>query len=251
MLPYKLINKRISKLIHNSLEICSDHLNDRRRIHFLHIGKTGGSAVKATLHGAVTDNFRIKLHKHSFHLNNIPAGEKCFFFVRDPVSRFISGFYCRKRMGRPLYNVPWSRKEAFAFTRFSTPEKLALSLSSNEKVLRNEGINAMNSIQHVRDSYWKWFVNEEYFKSRINDILYVGSQEFLCNDFSNLTNIIGLSVKVSLPDPDFVESHRSPNGLDKHLSERSINNLKRWYKEDYEFLDVLRGYFNNIPVYDY
>ena len=70
-------------------------------VHILHIRKTGGSAVKESLGPyTMTDKFRIKLHGHSFTLKDVPKGEKVVFFLRDPFTRFVSGFYSRKRKNR-------------------------------------------------------------------------------------------------------------------------------------------------------
>ena len=58
-------------------------------------------------------------------LNDVPAGEKVVFFTRDPVSRFISGFYSRKDgdHGTRFRGLP-ARKPPFP--EFSTPNELAL-----------------------------------------------------------------------------------------------------------------------------
>jgi len=41
----------------------------------------------------------------------------------------------------------------------------------------------MRSIFHVKDSYWKWFDNEQYYHSRLCDIFFIGFQENLSEDF--------------------------------------------------------------------
>ncbi len=71
-----------------------------QKIHFIHIGKTGGTAVKYALQDynatVLGCRYEIILHNHNFKLKDIPIGEKFFFFVREPIDRFISGFYSRK-----------------------------------------------------------------------------------------------------------------------------------------------------------
>jgi len=60
-------------------------------LHFLHIGKTGGSAVKyAISQHSIDSRYEIHLHPHVVRLNDVPKGEKVFFLLRDPISRFIS-----------------------------------------------------------------------------------------------------------------------------------------------------------------
>ena len=53
------------------------------RAHFVHIGKTGGSALKAALAPLTTEgSYEIVLHSHDCELRQIPSGDKVFFTVR-------------------------------------------------------------------------------------------------------------------------------------------------------------------------
>ena len=225
-----------------------DRLCGKEFVHFLHIGKTGGTAAKAAMSGAVCKRYRLVLHSHHFFLTDVPEGDRCVFFVRDPLSRFVSGFYSRQRQGMPRYFVPWTPAEEAAFRRFSTPGELARSLSSNDAEIQNAGVAAMNGIRHVRDSYWKWFVSEEYLASRFSDILFVGSQEHLDRDFKELRALLCLPDGCALPDND-IAAHRNPAGLDARLDDLARENLFAWYAGDYQFLHVLRTRFPNLPEY--
>jgi hypothetical protein len=57
--------------------------------HFLHVGKTGGTAVKHALQ-PIAARFGIVLHPHPTTLPEVPAGEFFFFFLRDPAARFAT-----------------------------------------------------------------------------------------------------------------------------------------------------------------
>ncbi len=82
-----------------------------QKIHFLHIGKTGGTAVKYALSSySKNEKYEIILHGHETKLKDIPNGEKFFFFLRNPITRFTSGFYSRKRQGRPSITVHGLKK---------------------------------------------------------------------------------------------------------------------------------------------
>src|SRR6266550_2018742 len=87
--------------------------------HFLHTGKTGGTAVKHAI-GSLPVEARaaIRLHDHGVTLMMVPEEEKVIFTTRDPIDRFLSGFFSRKRGGKPRYNVAWTAGEKAAFTRF-------------------------------------------------------------------------------------------------------------------------------------
>ncbi len=99
-----------------------DNAGGRKKAHFLHIGKTGGSAVKSALmpyrEASIYD---IEFHGHNFPISSVPEGEKFFFFLRNPLTRFSSGFYSRKRKGLPRYNLEWSRLERVIFEKFNSP----------------------------------------------------------------------------------------------------------------------------------
>ena len=224
----------------NSIDL--DRTNFKKPIvHFLHIGKTGGTAIIHALNGRVfiTSLYKIRFHNHPVKLRNIPIGENVVFFLRDPISRFVSGFNSRKRKGKPKYNVPWTEGEAIAFSQFATPNDLALALSSEKTQVRTAAKAAMNDIYHVKLSFWYWFENMNYFKSRLNDILFIGFQENMDLDFVKLKRMLALPEEIKLPT-DNVLAHRNPSHLSTHLHPESIRNLKIWYKKDYEFLELCK-----------
>jgi hypothetical protein len=220
-------------------------MQGRQIIHFLHIGKTGGSAIKyAISQHAIGSRYAIYFHSHSFRLTNVPKGEKIIFFLRDPISRFVSGFYSRQRQGQPRYFIPWSENEKIAFEEFSTPNQLALALSSMDADKKKRAQLAMKYIQHVRDSYWRWFKSEDYFKSRLSDIFFVGFQERLTEDFEILKSKIGLPESVKLPSDD-VQSHRNPAHVNKALEDEAVANLKNWYKDDFQFISLCKQFMED------
>lgn len=209
-------------------------------VHIIHIGKTGGSAVKeALMPYLLTGKFKIELHDHSFRLKDIPEGEKVVFFLRDPIKRFISGFYSRKRKGQPRYNFPWSPGEEKAFGHFKTPNALALALSSEDKRLQEAALMAMKNITHVNTFCWDWFDSKTYFLSRFSDILFIGFQESLSDNFNMLKRVLNLPESLRLSSDDDVV-HRNPGHLDTHLDAEAMKNIANWYKNDYEFFEFCK-----------
>lgn len=211
---------------------------ERRPPHLLHIGKTGGTAVRTAL------GKRVVVHGHDDVLADIPAGEKCLFFVRDPVTRFVSAFYSRQRQGRPLTYHPWTEGEEKAFTTFPGPADLARALGSDDPA----AVEAMGAIRHVREPLSKWLVDEAYLRSRLGDVLFVGSQEHLDEDFARLKELLRLPGRVRLPKDD-VKAHRNPPGLDYTLDDDAVASVRAWYAADYALLDVLAQAFPNLPKY--
>jgi hypothetical protein len=200
-------------------------------LHFLHLGKTGGTAVKHALRPFAQAK-QIVLHGHPVRLGNVPVGEKVFFLLRDPLRRFVSAFYSRQRQGQPRYLQPWSIDEAAAFDRFQTPNELAAGLSSVSAAERKKAQRAMQAIGHVNSKYWDWLVSAEYLQSRADDIFFIGLQEDLTRDFEMLRGRLALPDGVALPEGD-VDAHRSPMALDRRLGEAAARNLITWYAEDY------------------
>jgi len=213
----------------------------KKTIHFLHIGKTGGTAIKEVLAGiSTTRRYRIILHPHNITLHDIPKGDGVVFFVRDPISRFVSGFYSRKKKGQSRYDAPWSPGEEAAFRQFSTPNELAKALSSKDKQLRESALRAMKTMRHVNSFYKDWFETREYLSSRSSDIFFVGYQEQLDKDFEILKQLLGLpSDRAKLPK-DPIKAHRNPPNLDMRLGSEALENLREWYADDYRFMRLFR-----------
>ena len=208
----------------------------KRPLHFLHIRKTAGTAIKYALEQhAAAGSYSIQLHPHRTRLKHVPVGEQVFFFLRDPVSRFVSGFYSRQRQGQPRYCSPWKDGEEAAFQEFLTPNELACALSSRDRSKTARARAAMNTIRHIRDSYWKWFHSDRYFRSRFGDVFFVGRQERLADDFEILKRRLRLPADLRLPD-DRVYAHQSDKSVDRTLDKAAGRNLKDWYRDDYRFI---------------
>ena len=216
----------------------------RRPLHLLHIGKTGGTAVRTAIGGRKTRDHEIVVHGHDDTLPDVPGGEQVIFFVRDPVTRFVSAFYSRQRQGRPLTFHPWTEGEEKAFASFAGPGDLARALASGDEAARD----AMSAIRHVREPLSKWLVDEAYVRSRIGDVLFVGSQERLDDDFARLKEMLDLPGRVKLPADD-VKAHRNPRDLDYSLDDESIRSIRAWYAGDYALIAALAETFPNLPTY--
>jgi hypothetical protein len=223
-------------------------MQGRQVVHLLHIGKTGGTAIKHALSPYLDlDRWAIFLSAHSVTLKSVPSGEKVIFFTRDPIKRFVSAFFSRQRQGLPRHHLPWSEEEAIVFKEFETPNQLGEALTSADDGLRTRAQAAMKSIRHIRSSYWGWFGDEAYLASRAADILFAGRQETLTQDFEQLKALLGLPANLTLPT-DEVQAHRNPGNLNKNLSESAEANLRDWYARDYEFLELCRKYYRAEPA---
>jgi hypothetical protein len=181
----------------------------------------------------------VYVHPHYEGLREVPEGEKVFFLLRDPIRRFVSGFYSRQRQGWPRYRSPWSPGEKIAFARFPTINAVATDLSSTNAEERTMAESAMKDIQHVGNSYWQWFESEEYFRSRLSDIVFVGFQEYLSEEFEILKKRLGLPRDLELPT-DATLTFKGPPDVDRTLDERARDNLRRWYRDEYRFVALCK-----------
>lgn len=232
-MPTLVIRHRVKTALLRRINL----LRGKRTTHLLHVGKTGGTAVKAAISGSPEARQSVILHPHQVTLRNIARGDKVIVFVRDPIDRFISGFYSRKRQGRPAHDVPWTRAERRAFERFATPNDLAAAISSADESLKHEATAAMTSIEHVRSSYWDWFISEEYMASRWNDVIFIGQLETIKDDFERLKELMSWPSELALPY-DASASHKGPTGEDRSLGQEATRNLERWFAADYRFLQL-------------
>jgi hypothetical protein len=215
-------------------------------IHFLHIGKTGGTAIKSALLESdkiilnkiiIHERYVFVLHKHNFHLDKVKDGESAFFSVRDPIERFISGFYSRMRRGQLENYDKWLPFEEDSFKIFKHPNQLAEALTNSRKEVREDAERAMQSILHVRKSMWEWFIDEEFLSVNRSKIIYILRQEALDSDFITFQEALG--IKLGALPTDSIKAHKMPLYQDKKLSQLAVMNLKNWYRKDYQFIDWL------------
>lgn len=89
----------------------------------------------------------------------------------------------------------------------------------------------MSAIQHVRNSFYDWLRNDDYFRQRRSDIAFIGFQESLDHDFERLKHMLALPADLRLPT-DEVSAHRNPLNIDRRMSAIGAIALKRWYRDD-------------------
>jgi len=210
----------------------ADPADDRPPLNVLHIGKTGGTALKHVLsENQDASRYQLLFRGHDVTLADLPRGERFMFLIRDPLTRFVSAFNGRLREDRPRYHYPWRDEERVAFAIFKTPDQLAVALSSSDAEEREAAEQAMRGIGHVNTPYTVWFADESALRDRLPDIFFIGLQERLNEDFELLKGKLGLPREVRLPGDETV-AHKTPPGFEDRLSERGRLNLERWYERD-------------------
>jgi hypothetical protein len=207
--------------------------------HFLHVGKTAGSALRSALLPHTTAGaYRVTFHSHNVTLRDIPAEDAFFFIVRDPVARYVSAFYDRTRQGKPRYDQPLDgdRARALRALRLGEPPRRGARLGgSRDPRVRREG-HAQHG--HVKKSYWDWFIDEPTLRSRQDRILFIAFKDTLSEDLPALLESLRLDPRISLPTDD-LQAHRSPDSR-VELTPRARTALREWYAADYDFVAIRR-----------
>jgi len=216
-------------------------------VHFIHVGKCGGTALRFAVRQAQEETGPIESPwgplsaepGHKVTLADVPNGDKAVLAFRDPVSRFVSGFYSRLRKGRPRHFREWSDDERKAFGWFETPEALADALGDGWRQ-RRRAERAMRSIRQLRRPMTQWAGRPAFFRENLDKVLYVARLETLDEDWERLKELLDIPRDVPLPQDDR-GAHRTSYPRDTAISERGREALARWYAEDYELIEIADG----------
>ena len=200
---------------------------------FFHISKTGGTAIKSALVNKHPQKGKIRWMRHATKLSDVERGEKkIIFFIRHPISRFISGYYSRKNCGRPAHYKQWTENERLFFEKFGTINKLCDSLSSFNILERRKARKLRGAVKHLtrRHSYEEIFTSIDYLKERGKEIYFVGFQEKLELDFNSLCR--KLNIHASLPKDEYA-AHKGNYDIE-FPSQRRLATLQKFLEKDIE-----------------
>jgi len=218
---------------------------------FLHIPKTGGTAVKGALRSvspeqAATLGIRsIPLllgHRASYTAFRDPNLDGCAFsFVfRDPTQRYVSGFYEALRQGRPHKAVsqkPWNAGYLAAFVWFKDANDLFEALGSHSERTVSAAVSALHHILDLRwDHVWMLGTAEE-FGRRKNNIRHYCPIEQLGTDFPLL---LDLGDSADLPGiRALLNQARVAPAPPPPLSDIAVANLRVFRADEYRLHEYL------------
>lgn len=214
-------------------------------LHFIHVSKSGGSTLRYAIREARKVNGGelnsqwgpIWGHNHRFTMSDLEDGEMAVFALRDPITRFVSGFYSRLREGAPRYHIRHTPAERRAFEWFPTPQALADSLAEKWGKDHRRATIAMDSIGHVKRRMTFWTGKPDYLRGNLDRILYIARQETLSEDWEKLKEVLDMPRDVMLSGDDTI-AHRTAYVGDRTISEKGTSALRKWYAEDYELLAI-------------
>ena len=204
----------------------------RDPIHFLHIGKTGGTSIIQCfdeLNSRKNIPYQFYCYRHQVTIKHLPQKQKYFLSVRNPITRFISGFYATKAKNK---GVQWSPEEKIAFDFFPEANDLAESLFCNN-VYGARAYDAMLTIKHVAEFQCSWADPQRQLEE--NPPFSVLHQETLDKDFNHMLNKLELA-PVLLSTMNINVCKNAPV-----LSEKGTNNIANWYARDFNFIERLKS----------
>lgn len=211
-------------------------------VHFLHVGKAAGTRIGQIIDQVNQSNPAkpVVQHGHAIGLSDLPPDADYFFSTRDPITRFKSGFYSRLRKGQPRNFVEWSKYEAPSFERFPHANDLAeaLFLPGQDG---QDATAAMRSIRHPSRNLVDWF----RFCGHMFDVrppVWIIRQEHLQSDLEVFLKRIGYDGP--LADEARSKDHTNDYENIPELSPLAQENLRRWYVQDYAFIDMCETWMN-------
>ena len=207
------------------------------KIRFLHISKTGGSTLKVYIKAfsAAHPDVKIKKFNHGTTLKEACTNEPdavIAFFVREPISRFTSGFYSRMREGLPSHHRAWTPAEKRTFAQFKTPNELAEALSSWNPLRRIAAHRGMKAIAHIRRTYKSVLGSVEFLEKNRDRIGFILRQDYYDADFAKMIQVLGLDPDIPMPTDESL-THKAPSGEDRRISDKARANLTKWLRDDY------------------
>lgn len=208
-----------------------------REIAFLHIGKNAGTQIMHLAQQLKPYGLHVHQLPHSKKLYEVPPGLGYFFSIRNPVTRFKSGFYSRKRKGQPRIYAEWTRSEAKAFGQFEHANQLAEALFRSDD-LGFLAAQAIQSIRHTAMQQIDWFERIGFLDLR--PPVWIIRQEDFAADFATLLRRLGLGITYGdlTPAQDATSAHSNDYSHVPALSDLAKQNLMRWYARDFVFYDL-------------
>lgn len=216
--------------------------SSRVEIAFLHIGKNAGTQIRHIAQ-QINQNGNLEIigFPHHTKLIDLPKDMPYFFSIRNPISRFKSGFYSRKRKGQPRLNIPWTEHEAIAFNTFQHANDLAEALFEPGH-FGTKAIEAMQSIVHTSMQQIDWFQRTGSFLEKRPPIAIIRQENF-SNDIQLFLHRIGVKNVHISSDPKIAHSNTYQNLPE--FSTKAISNLKIWYARDFAFYNMCEAWISH------
>jgi len=217
------------------------------KVHFLHLGKCAGTHIKAVCNeiNRLSGDRYIIAHKHDVYLKDIPESAPYFFSIREPISRFVSGFYSHKWIVQNNLDANWKNYVDFAYKKFDEANDLAEALFE-DGTRGSDAAAAIKSIRHTSQNQIDWFcchgfflhvrppiwiIRQDNFESDLFELLYRAN---ICEHADEILK--NLSTRVRNP---------TNYSCSTELSGKAVRNLKIWYSQDIAFYELCQHWLES------
>lgn len=237
-------------------------INPIRNIVLIHVGKCGGANI--TYKFKEIHNINIsQIHVWNTDKNQrkqiIKNNDLCLL-LRNPIDRYISIFNYWYEFNLKYINneivphIEQVKKYSPYFEIFKTADSLAVLLSSENKELKQKAYNFMKIMQHIKEGLCWYLCDEETIVSNKENFKFVIRQEHYKEDFKKYYDYLCYKYNIKNSNYNyFIENPSNKTKTDKYISPKGIVNLKKYFKKDYDFLQILirENIINKEDIIDY
>ncbi|MEP2716302.1 hypothetical protein [Pseudophaeobacter sp.] len=216
----------------------SDPAPQPPQIVLVHIGKCGGSTLRAALESSAT---KVDIITHGYQP---PLGPQYRYYItlRDPISRATSAFYWRRKLvlteARQPDRFPG---EAQILRYYGSLNTLAEALYCADGSPHALAQGHFRAIHHLSEDIG-FYLQELLANSQPDQILGVTLQETLAAD---LLRLFGTT------NPERIHDNRQPDpSEDRSLSPQGATNLRRFLRADFDCIKQLSTW-GKIPAQAY
>jgi hypothetical protein len=246
---YKLTYKYDVNKYNNKCNM--EYLFNTNKLKLIHIGKCGGTTIEHV--------FGLK----EYHLKrDYLQDEYYIIWIRNPLNRFVSAFnYSYSLINldtknldinnlsldnclapariyhKMTCNYKFSERYDYLINYFQTPNNLAESITSENKIKKELAFELMNSeLEHIYKGIGWYLYNGIFVEENYNKIAFVGSIENMNDDLLKLSNILNAKFNNK-------KIRENKNINCKFLSEKALKNLLFFFENtDYKALKTLLEY---------
>lgn len=241
---YLLIRFEVSKIIYNLLIFIGVKKEaniavffnykfrkyPKDQIFFFHISKCAGTALSDVFNEInQKSNINILRFGHAVKSKHVNFSKKNRYIVniREPLDRFLSAFYARKKSPNLI-----DKNEINCFENFPDANLLAESLTSTNLTTKNNALYAMKKIKLVNHNYSQWF-NIDFINK--HQPFFIFEQENIEKDFKRFCKKINFNKNIELK----VVNKNKIFPKKTILTKKSTENLKNYMKEDIKIYNKL------------
>lgn len=201
---------------------------------FFHLGKTGGGSVRQLLRPIRSQWAGVGHHGTLDEIHERWPEAPIVFFVRDPVTRFVSGFnnFRRAVVHKSTGKLP-SRIELVAYTLFATANDLAEGLVSDDEHTRSAAEWAINSMGFLSNHLTNNLQSAATVDRHRPHLALIGLFERFDVSISAMRTALDLPTSLQLPS-DEATAHRGLSHLPNRLSPVGHAAVSHWYRADIE-----------------